>query len=468
VTGVDDLRVTGGVTGLEVRADDLDLAACALASAGADLAAVAALAGRTAVEADLASSALLDPAGAARAAAALAAALAGPSGLGVVALSVGTTAGRLRLAAARYRSADAVALAVTDARRWVQGAAGVLALPAVVTGVGWWWASATVRGHDPTEDASDLLREHPGVVDEVVGSSPGALSVVLSVLLGPGATVARARGGPARSLPESAGLLALLYPDGVPRARVVRREAVAVPAGLGDLLAGLDAVDRSARGARQGEVAVVRQSVPGPDGQERVSWVVHLPGTRDWQVVPGPRTSVNDLATNLELLAGEPSARVAALQLALGEAGVREGEPVLLVGHSQGGMVALRAAAELRGVTVTHVVTAGSPVGRMPVPDGVSVLSLENRQDVVPRLDAAPNPSSGGHVTAAFDVAGRTVVEEHDLAAAYLPAARALDASADPAVRGWLASADAFLADDTAGDTAGGTATSTVVRLSAG
>jgi hypothetical protein len=446
------VRVTGGVTGLEVRADDLDLAARALSGAGRDLLAAAAGAVRAVDGAQLAVAAVVDPAGAARVAAALTTALAGPSGLGATALAVEVRAGRLVLAAARYRSADAVALSLDDARRWVQGAVGVAALPAAAVGLGSWWAVRAGSGSDPAAEAAEFLRTHPGVVDEVVGSAPGALASVVAVLGGvPGPRT------PPRSLQESAGLLALLYPPARVGAEVVGRGPARPPDGLGALVGDLAAADRAARGDRQGELVVVRQTAPGPGGP-RTSWVVHLPGTKDWQVVPGRRPHVNDLATNLELLAGEPGARLAGLQAALRVAGVRSGEPVMLVGHSQGGMLAVRAAAELRGLDVTHVVTAGSPVGRMPVPAGVEVLSLENRQDVVPRLDAAPNPSAAGHVTVAFDAPGRTLVDEHDLSRAYLPAAAALDRTDDPAVRAWLASASVFLDGRR-------TATRTVVRL---
>lgn len=41
---------------------------------------------------------------------------------------------------------------------------------------------------------------------------------------------------------------------------------------------------------------------------------------------------------------------------------------------------------------ITHVVTAGSPIGRTDIPADVQVLSLENQRDIVPHLDAAPNP----------------------------------------------------------------------------
>jgi pimeloyl-ACP methyl ester carboxylesterase len=145
----------------------------------------------------------------------------------------------------------------------------------------------------------------------------------------------------------------------------------------------------------EGDIGVTRIVTIGPDGRELVSWIIDIPGTKSWQPVPGERATLNDLASNLELMAGIENARVEALKGILAEAGVGAKDPVMLVGHSQGGMVAMRAAKELGDrFAVTHVVTAGSPVGGMTAPDGVQVLSMENRYDVVPHTTDGPTPTT--------------------------------------------------------------------------
>ncbi|MDP9418121.1 MAG: alpha/beta hydrolase, partial [Actinomycetota bacterium] len=127
---------------------------------------------------------------------------------------------------------------------------------------------------------------------------------------------------------------------------------------------------------------------------------------------------------------------------------------VLLVGHSQGGLLAVRAADEWtrqRRFTVTHVVTAGSPVAALPVPAPVRVLSLENTRDPVPRLEAVRNPDRANHVTVEFDAGHRRIADNHALDRTYLPAARAVSTppyAGDPSVRDWVDSADAFLAGE--------------------
>ncbi len=124
----------------------------------------------------------------------------------------------------------------------------------------------------------------------------------------------------------------------------------------------------------------------------------------------------------------------------------------MLVGHSQGGMTAAALAASPTFAArhhVTHLVTYGAPISDVPVPASVQVLSLEHRQDPVPRLDGDPNPRRTGWVTVTRDlaedpdVAGR-LVATHEIDE-YAKTASAVDRSNDHAVREWLAGSRAFL-----------------------
>jgi pimeloyl-ACP methyl ester carboxylesterase len=125
----------------------------------------------------------------------------------------------------------------------------------------------------------------------------------------------------------------------------------------------------------------------------------------------------------------------------------------MLVGHSQGGLVAMRAAEAYAAdgrFTVTHVVTAGSPTARMPVPPSVSVLSLENRYDLVPRLDGTPPPADPNRVTVVFDAQHHDVGLNHAMSTTYVPAARAVDTDlSDPSLAAWREGAGAFFAPPT-------------------
>jgi hypothetical protein len=82
-------------------------------------------------------------------------------------------------------------------------------------------------------------------------------------------------------------------------------------------------------------------------------------------------------------------------------------------------------------------------VGRLP--PGVEVLALENAGDVVPHLDDATNPDRLNVTTVTIGRDHGSLSANHDLATSYLPAARELDASSDPAVRDYLAGLAGFL-----------------------
>ena len=95
-----------------------------------------------------------------------------------------------------------------------------------------------------------------------------------------------------------------------------------------------------------------------------------------------------------------------------------------------------------RRYDVRSVLTAGSPTGRVPTPQGVSVLHLEHGSDVVPVLDAAENPDVPERTTVRHPGAGAPggpgSGEEgpHD-ATSYARTAALVDASNHPSVVEW-------------------------------
>ena len=151
-----------------------------------------------------------------------------------------------------------------------------------------------------------------------------------------------------------------------------------------------------------------------------------------------------DTAGNLHSVAGDATAYQQAVEQALASVGATPTQPVMLVGHSQGGMVAVQAANDLvaRGYAVTHVVTAGSPVGSMPVAPSVQVLSFENAVDLVPLLDGADNPDTANRTTVTFRSQGGEIGANHDLGR-YATAAASVKDSTDPSISAWRDSAAA-------------------------
>ncbi len=211
------------------------------------------------------------------------------------------------------------------------------------------------------------------------------------------------------------------------------------PADLVALGAGLDG----------GRVRVVE--LEGTDG--RSAWVVVVPGTQAWS----PRASANpfDLTSDVRAVAGEATLATVGVAAALDRAmaaAPRAGRagPVLLVGHSQGGIHAAALAADpdfTAAHRVTHVVTTGAPVGVFPVPPQVRVLSVEHADDPVPALDLTPNPEGPSWLTLRVGDGLPTDVGRHRLEAyeRTVRAAGEAPRGTVPGLGAWEVSAGAFL-----------------------
>ncbi len=177
------------------------------------------------------------------------------------------------------------------------------------------------------------------------------------------------------------------------------------PRGVGDVLRQVDALypvatgpGDAAAGGPPGTVGV--QRLDHPDGTR--SWVVTIPGTQEWSPVDGANPM--DLGTNLDAMAGRDNDVAELVRQAMRSAGVPPDEPVLLAGHSQGGMVAMQLAedpAVQEEFSVTTVITAGSPVGNADgeLAPGVQAVHLESAEDLVWALDGAPNPDDPQRTT---------------------------------------------------------------------
>ncbi|HEX5510341.1 MAG TPA: hypothetical protein VFX41_01385 [Actinomycetales bacterium] len=186
----------------------------------------------------------------------------------------------------------------------------------------------------------------------------------------------------------------------------------------------------------------------------RVSWSVYVPPTQSPAIAGG--AIPYDMSTNLRSAAGRSTAAGMAVTEALRQAGAAKGQPVMLSGYSQGGLTAAQLASDpsfRQEFDVSTVLTVGSPVGVFDVPGDVQVLSIENEQDLVARLDGARNPDRTHWATVTRDL---TQVDgfAKDLKAApllphrieyYLDTAELVDASTDDSVVAWKAAAAPFL-----------------------
>jgi len=283
-----------------------------------------------------------------------------------------------------------------------------------------------------------LLREAPdaGPLDQVTLAAGGAAGLLTSAL-------------GARTVGITAGWLgAHLYgPEGSTTTRAV---PLAVPgprhgpydiADLARHLSALSALSDADHPENDGTIEV--QTLV--DGDGTIRHVVYLPGTDDLNPFSNDG-QVRDMKENIRLLGGEPTAYGAGIVTAMQQAGVRPGEPVLLVGHSQGGMEAVALASHGTPFSVTDVVTFGAPTAQIAhYPAGVQVLSLEHVGDVVPELDGAPSSTDPAQVTVRFDDGVEGLIGNHSFEH-YTAGAQAVDASPDPTIRASLAGLHDFLA----------------------
>ena len=133
------------------------------------------------------------------------------------------------------------------------------------------------------------------------------------------------------------------------------------------------------------------------DGKDH--WLVYIPGTSSHLDSP------IGWAQNIQLMSDKASVRdrAASLRLvdqAMQDAGVRPHDPVSLVGHSQGGIVAATMASDLSDrYHFDHIVTVGSPIAHRQIGSETWVTSVEMREELVSNLDGADNPSRPNQLT---------------------------------------------------------------------
>ncbi|HYJ76103.1 MAG TPA: hypothetical protein VEV65_10915, partial [Kineosporiaceae bacterium] len=417
MSGLDGLEVRGGVGGIRARTDDMQRAAHVLGRAGAQLGDLGLRLGAVATAPDLLLTAALSPATWATAEGALLGAAFGISGLA-------PAAARLDLLGVRLRAA-AVATAATEEAVFLRARAGQLARVgtlalAAVGAVPW---SVPVLGSAGDGDGAGIGLA--ATVELVAGAAPGTV----------------------RQAAQGIGLATAGTPflhDGHAVVAAGPPARVAAPSGVADLIRGVASCYPDG-GSAPGTVRVLR--VVHADG--RRAWVVEIPGTQHWSPMAG--TDPFDLSGDVASMAGRVAAAGEVVQATLAASGARRGEPVLLAGHSLGGMVAAGLASDSSfrsRFTVTHVLTAGSPVAGYPVPPGVQVLSLEHTDDVVPALDGRRDPDRPSWVTVRRPVrpAGLVLDPEgaHDVAA-YARTGVLVDGSRDPSVVAWRAGLVPFL-----------------------
>ncbi|MCR2784262.1 MULTISPECIES: hypothetical protein [unclassified Microbacterium] len=153
-----------------------------------------------------------------------------------------------------------------------------------------------------------------------------------------------------------------------------------------------------------GDLVSVDETVIGVtkvvDADGTVRWRVALPSTQEWlSRLNGDQGGVHDLDSNLALML-TPALRSQyerAVLEAMQQAGVGADDPVMLIGFSQGGIMAGSLAAYNNDYNWTAVVAAGAPIDHMPIPSSVSVVSVQHNGDPVTILDSIITVGTDGY-----------------------------------------------------------------------
>jgi hypothetical protein len=332
--------------------------------------------------------ALLDPVGAMRADAAILRAALGSRGLAVLAATVATDALRLGSVVAREQVVDDLPTSQVEALAgFAMQAPWRLALRP---------RSALSTASDGRHEASDLVGAAIGYLapftEPVIAATAPPLEARVDILRRRPARVDTVFGLPIRAV----GGLEREGPGAVAVSAWRPAWSGSAPASLAEAMSRVSDLERQATA----ELAI--EAITGADGVRR--YVVELPGIRDI----ASRRQPQDLIGAAVAMVGGDTTYARCVREALDAAQVPAGAEVMLVGHSDGGIVAMELAGDpsFNGsrVEVTHVVAAGSPISGKTVAAGrrTRVLSVENVNDVVTHLDALDSgrqPSSRGRLT---------------------------------------------------------------------
>lgn len=275
-------------------------------------------------------------------------------------------------------------------------------------------AALAALGHD-LRWPGDLVRQASGVMGWL---APGFHAAAIPLAWSLQRTIGAVGAG---TVPASARLGG--EPRDVTVAPVQRAGPQSAPRSLADAAARVP-------GGGQTRIRVERYTMT--DGSRQ--FAVYVAGT---QTAAANTGDPFDMASNVELYAGERSTSYDATLAALERAGANPGDVVHAFGHSQGAMVATHVAIE-GGYDTRTLITFGSPV-EGDVSDTTLSIALRHGDDPVAALAAGGHPAPvGAPGSFVAERTGDPLPGLHDIGMpshgidAYIDTARLLDDSADP------------------------------------
>ena len=171
-----------------------------------------------------------------------------------------------------------------------------------------------------------------------------------------------------------------------------------IPRDVSSLLASAKQIDATG-GQDFAEIRIFESVTMVEDAQHKLveqhAYTVQIPSTLVWNPYAG--AVPNDLTADLLAVHGDQTALMNAVFDAMEEYGIPTGPnapPVMTTGFSLGGITAAAMAADPRGYNIEQVVTAGSSISGIAIPDDVRVTALEADEDLVPVAAGGRNPES--------------------------------------------------------------------------
>ena len=168
-------------------------------------------------------------------------------------------------------------------------------------------------------------------------------------------------------------------------------EGLIEPRDVVSLLAGAAQIDQIG-GDTFADIRIIKSD----DGYGHLFYTVQIPSTSSWN--PASGVVPNDVTSDVYAMRYHDQTALAnAVREAMIQAKIPTGNgapPVMMTGFSLGGITAGAIAAHPGAYNIQQLLTAGSPIGAMPISPAIHVVALEGSQDLVPTLDGASNPKT--------------------------------------------------------------------------
>ena len=218
-----------------------------------------------------------------------------------------------------------------------------------------------------------------GALGQLVGAPAAAsISLALAAALG------------AKSLTETPVMVTRAAGD-APAGYPWAKRTVAAPAGVADLAARVPS----------GEGPQIRIERYGDVDEPR--WVVYVSGTVEPALVVSEEPfdmksniaglSDDSALEHVPVLGGQSGGGERAVRQAMDAAGVTPGDPVMVAGHSGGGIIAASLAGDPE-LNVVGSLSLGGPTATAALREGVPLLSVEHEEDLVPATGGWGHPSA--------------------------------------------------------------------------